>query len=58
VTIGSGSFHWTKINANIGSSAEFIDPVDEVDKARVAEKYGSDTITDLSMGVLSMKSER
>lgn len=48
--VGIGEGLKTKINANIGTSAEMIDPDDEVLKAGVAEKYGADTITDLSMG--------
>ncbi|MDD1752842.1 MAG: phosphomethylpyrimidine synthase ThiC, partial [Methanotrichaceae archaeon] len=48
--IGIGKGLKTKINANIGSSADFFDLDAEVEKARVAEKYGADTITDLSMG--------
>ncbi len=48
--VGIGEGLKTKINANIGTSAEVFDPDDEVLKARIAEKYGADTITDLSMG--------
>ncbi|MCJ7445198.1 MAG: phosphomethylpyrimidine synthase ThiC [Methanotrichaceae archaeon] len=48
--IGIGYGLKTKINANIGSSTEIFDPDDEVEKAKVAERYGADTITDLSMG--------
>ncbi|MEA1992980.1 MAG: phosphomethylpyrimidine synthase ThiC [Euryarchaeota archaeon] len=39
-----------KVNANIGTSREFIDVEEEKEKARVAEKYGADTIMDLSTG--------
>ncbi len=49
-SLGIGEGLRTKINANIGTSAEVFDPDNEVEKARVAEKYGADTITDLSMG--------
>ncbi|WP_129598073.1 phosphomethylpyrimidine synthase ThiC [Methanohalophilus profundi] len=48
VAIGKGAT--TKINVNLGSSAASIDPSSEIEKARIAEKYGGDTITDLSMG--------
>lgn len=48
--VGIGESLRTKINANIGTSAEIFDPGEEVKKAVVAEKYGADTITDLSMG--------
>jgi phosphomethylpyrimidine synthase len=48
--VGIGEGLKTKINANIGTSAEVFDPDDEVLKVRIAEKYGADTITDLSMG--------
>ena len=48
--IGIGEGLKTKINANIGTSAEVFDSDNEVEKARTAAKYGADTITDLSMG--------
>lgn len=48
--VGIGQGLRTKINANIGTSTEKIDVAIEIEKARVAEKYGADTITDLSMG--------
>jgi phosphomethylpyrimidine synthase len=48
--VGIGESLRTKINANIGTSAEVFNPNEEVEKAMVAEKYGADTITDLSMG--------
>ncbi len=48
--IGIGEGLRTKINANIGSSAGVFDQEAEVEKARIAEEYGADTITDLSMG--------
>ncbi len=40
----------TKVNVNIGTSSLKISPDEEVKKAQIAEKYGADTITDLSMG--------
>lgn len=39
-----------KINSNIGSSALASDPEGEVEKVKVSEKYGADTIMDLSTG--------
>ncbi len=48
--VGIGEGLKTKINANIGTSAEVFDLGNEVLKAKAAEKYGADTITDLSMG--------
>ncbi len=48
--VGIGEGLRTKINANIGSSAEVFDQGAEVEKAKIAEKFGADTITDLSMG--------
>jgi phosphomethylpyrimidine synthase len=49
-SLGIGEGLKTKINANIGTSAAVFDPDIEVEKARIAEKYGADTISDLSMG--------
>jgi phosphomethylpyrimidine synthase len=48
--VGIGEGLMTKINANIGTSTEVLNPAGEVEKARMAEKCGADTITDLSMG--------
>jgi phosphomethylpyrimidine synthase len=48
--VGIGECLRTKINANIGTSAEVFDIDKETKKAKTAEKYGTDTITDLSMG--------
>jgi phosphomethylpyrimidine synthase len=49
-SIGIGSGLATKVNVNIGTSSLKIDLNEEAEKARIAEKYGADTITDLSMG--------
>ncbi|MGD0585999.1 MAG: phosphomethylpyrimidine synthase ThiC, partial [Oryzomonas sp.] len=38
----------TKINANIGSSSDDSDMQKELEKARIAVKYGADAIMDLS----------
>jgi phosphomethylpyrimidine synthase len=40
----------TKINVNLGTSTGKINVQDEVRKARIAEEFGADTISDLSMG--------
>lgn len=40
----------TKINANIGTSPDFNNIQTELEKLRVAEKYHSDTVMDLSTG--------
>ncbi|HDI83725.1 MAG TPA: phosphomethylpyrimidine synthase ThiC, partial [candidate division WOR-3 bacterium] len=40
----------TKVNANIGSSTDLADVNIELEKARVAEEAGTDTIMDLSTG--------
>ncbi len=40
----------TKINANIGSSALASDVEGEIEKVKVCQKYGADTIMDLSTG--------
>jgi phosphomethylpyrimidine synthase len=48
--IGIGSGLRTKINVNLGTSTGRICVDDEVRKARIAEKFGADTISDLSMG--------
>ena len=39
-----------KINSNIGSSALASDPAMEVEKLKVSEQYGADTLMDLSTG--------
>lgn len=48
IAIGRGAS--TKVNVNLGTSAARVDPDAELEKVRIAEKYGADTITDLSMG--------
>ncbi|MHA1230492.1 MAG: phosphomethylpyrimidine synthase [Candidatus Helarchaeota archaeon] len=50
VPIGIGEGLDIKINANIGTSADICDINNEIEKARVAVKYGADTIMDLSTG--------
>ncbi len=48
--VGIGKLMRTKINANIGTSRDYVDIEAEVKKAITAEKYGADTIMDLSTG--------
>ncbi len=48
--VGIGKGLRTKINASIGTSTDIIDLDMEVEKARVAERYGADTLMDLSVG--------
>ena len=40
----------TKVNANVGTSADYVNVDEEVEKAVVAEKAGADFIMDLSTG--------
>lgn len=49
--IGIGKGLFVKINANVGSSKKECNIKDELEKAKVAEKYGADTLMDLSTGV-------
>ncbi|MEN6518249.1 MAG: phosphomethylpyrimidine synthase ThiC [Methanospirillum sp.] len=48
--IGIGRGLRTKINVNIGTSTGKINMNEELRKARIAEEFGADTISDLSMG--------
>ena len=48
--IGIGKGLSTKINVNLGTSTGKISVEDEREKARIAEQFGADTISDLSMG--------
>lgn len=48
VAVGEAMF--SKVNANIGTSGTVVDVEAEREKARIAVKYGADTIMDLSMG--------
>jgi phosphomethylpyrimidine synthase len=40
----------TKINVNLGTSTGKVNVEDEIRKARIAQEFGADTISDLSMG--------
>lgn len=48
--VGIGKGLKTKVNVNIGTSTLRVNIEEEVEKARVAVKYGADTIMDLSDG--------
>ncbi|AKB80349.1 Thiamin biosynthesis protein ThiC [Methanosarcina horonobensis HB-1 = JCM 15518] len=48
VAIGKGAS--TKVNVNLGTSTAKINVDAEIEKVKIADKYGADTITDLSMG--------
>ena len=48
--VGIGKGLRTKINASIGSSTAIADIAMEVEKAVIAQKYGADTLMDLSVG--------
>jgi phosphomethylpyrimidine synthase len=49
--IGIGEGLLVKINANIGSSKKVCNIQGEVEKAKIAVKYGADTVMDLSTGL-------
>ncbi len=48
--VGVGKGLSTKINANIGTSPERMILKEEIEKLEVSEKYGADTVMDLSIG--------
>lgn len=48
--IGIGKGLRTKVNANIGTSPENVNIIEEIEKAKVAIQYGADTLMDLSIG--------
>ncbi|MEM1549460.1 MAG: phosphomethylpyrimidine synthase ThiC [Candidatus Methanomethylicia archaeon] len=48
--VGIGENLTTKVNVNIGTSNLHVDPEMEIRKARIAVKFGTDTIMDLSTG--------
>lgn len=48
--IGIGKGLCTKVNVNLGTSTSKVSVEDEIAKAQIAEQYGADTISDLSMG--------
>jgi len=48
--VGIGKGLSTKVNVNLGTSTGKVSVADEIKKARIAEEFGADTISDLSMG--------
>ncbi len=48
--IGIGRYMSTKVNTNIGTSRDYINVQEEIEKARIAEKFGADALMDLSTG--------
>ena len=48
--LGIGESLSAKVNANVGTSVEYVDKDDEVLKATVALQFGADTVMDLSTG--------
>ncbi len=40
----------TKVNVNVGTSKDYVNRDEEVEKARIAVQYGADTVMDLSTG--------
>ncbi|MCG6551009.1 MAG: phosphomethylpyrimidine synthase ThiC [Candidatus Magnetominusculus sp. LBB02] len=48
--VGIGKGLKTKVNASVGTSTEIIVPAMEIEKAVIAQRYGADTIMDLSVG--------
>lgn len=47
---GIGKGLRTKVNVNIGTSGNLINISDEIEKAKIAEEFGADTLSELSMG--------
>ncbi len=43
-----GMFVSTKVNANVGTSIDYVNVEEEVEKAIVAQRYGADAVMDLS----------
>ncbi len=48
--VGIGEGLSTKVNANVGTSPDYVRLNEEVEKAKIAVRYGADTIMDLSVG--------
>lgn len=48
--LGIGGGLRTKVNANVGTSPDYLKPEEEVKKAEIAVEYGADTVMDLSIG--------
>lgn len=50
VPLGVGEGLTVKVNANLGTSPDHVDIDEEIQKAKIALKYGSDAVMDLSIG--------
>ncbi len=48
--VGIGKGTKVKVNVNLGTSEDCVDIEEELEKARIAQKYGADSIMDLSTG--------
>ncbi len=48
--VGIGKYLSTKVNANIGTSRDYINIDEEIEKAKTAETFGADALMDLSTG--------
>ncbi len=48
--IGIGRGTKVKVNVNIGTSEDCVDIEEELEKARIAQRYGADSVMDLSTG--------
>lgn len=48
--LGIGGGLTTKVNANVGTSPDYKEVDEEVEKAEIAVDYGADTVMDLSIG--------
>lgn len=48
--VGIGKGLSTKVNASIGTSTDIADMQMEIEKAKIAEQHGADTLMDLSVG--------
>lgn len=49
-SLGIGRSLRTKINVNLGTSSSKFNIDDEINKVRIAQEFGADTLSDLSMG--------
>lgn len=48
--VGIGEGLKVKVNANVGTSPDYVNPEEELYKALTAVRYGADTVMDLSVG--------
>ena len=50
IPVGIGKGTTVKVNVNLGTSEDCVNIEEELEKAKIAEKYGADSIMDLSTG--------